>query len=123
MTEYDKIQKAVEFLKLFAPAPPKTAVVLGSGLGAFADGLGGNKVPTRDIPGWPPSTVEGHAGALALSPRGVVALAGRVHLYEGYTAAEVVFPIRVLCALGARTVILTNASGALDPRFSAGELV
>ena len=123
MSAYDDVQKAVEFLKLFAPAPPKVAVVLGSGLGAFADSLGGNKVPTCDIPGWPASTVEGHAGTLALSPKGVVALAGRVHLYEGYTADQVVFPIRVLIALGARTVILTNASGGLDPRFQAGELV
>ena len=123
MSAYDEIQKAVEFLKLFVPAPPKVAVVLGSGLGAFADSLGGNKVPTRDIPGWPPSTVEGHAGTLVLSPRGVVALAGRVHLYEGYTAEQVVFPIRVLCALGARSVILTNASGGLDARYQAGELV
>jgi len=123
MSEYDNIQKAVEFLKLFAPAPPKTAVVLGSGLGAFADALGGAKVPTKDIPGWPPSTVEGHAGTLAMSPRGIVALAGRVHLYEGYTAAQVVFPIRVLVALGAQTMVLTNAAGGLDARFSAGELV
>lgn len=123
MSAYDDIQKAVDFVKLFAPAPPRIAVVLGSGLGAFADSLGGNKVATRDIPGWPPSTVEGHAGQLTLSPRGVVALAGRVHLYEGYTAEQVVFPIRVLVALGARTVILTNASGGLDARFQAGELV
>jgi len=127
MSAYDDIQKAVEFLKLFAPAPPKVAVVLGSGLGAFADSLGGGPkttvVPTRDIPCWPTSTVEGHAGTLVLSPKGVVALAGRVHLYEGYTAEQVVFPIRVLVALGARTVILTNASGGLDARFKAGELV
>ena len=123
MTEYERITKAAEFLKLFAPAPPRVAIVLGSGLGAFADALPGARVATSDIPGWPRSTVEGHAGTLALSQSGVAALAGRVHLYEGYDANQVVFPVRTLIAAGARTVILTNAAGALDPRFAPGQLV
>jgi len=81
MTEYDTITRAVEFLRLFAPAPPRVAIVLGSGLGGFAESLDGARVATADIPGWPGSTVEGHAGTLVLSKTGVAALAGRVHLY------------------------------------------
>ena len=123
MSESERIEKALEFLRLFAPAPPRIALVLGSGLGDFADKIEGARVPTGDIPGWPRSTVEGHAGQLVLGKNGVAALSGRVHLYEGYGAREVVFPVRTLLALGARTIVLTNAAGALDPRFAPGELV
>jgi purine-nucleoside phosphorylase len=123
MSEREKIAKAADFLRLFAPRPPHTVVVLGSGLGGFAERLGGARVPTRDIPGWPASTVEGHQGVIAFAQSGVATLSGRVHLYEGYSPAEVVFPVRTLIALGARTIILTNASGGLDARFHAGDLV
>ncbi|HJZ86301.1 MAG TPA: purine-nucleoside phosphorylase [Polyangia bacterium] len=123
MTEHDKIAKATEFLRLFAPAPPRVALVLGSGLGSLGDALEGARVTTTDIPHFPRATVPGHAGTLVLGKNGVLALSGRVHLYEGYSVFEVVFPVRVLIAMGARTLILTNAAGGLDPRYRAGELV
>jgi purine-nucleoside phosphorylase len=121
--DQDAITRAADFLRLFLPAPPKVAVVLGSGLGGFADALDGARVRTADVPGWPPSTVAGHAGQIVLGKNGVAALAGRVHLYEGYDAAAVAFPVRVLIAAGARTVVLTNAAGGLDPRLAPGEIV
>src|SRR5262249_48866483 len=115
--------RAADFLRLFLPAPPKVAVVLGSGLGGFAEALDGARVRATDVPGWPASTVAGHVGQIVLGKNGVAALAGRVHLYEGYDAAQVAFPVRVLVATGAQIVILTNAAGGLDARLSPGEIV
>jgi purine-nucleoside phosphorylase len=123
VTQHERITQAAEFLRHFLPAPARLAVVLGSGLGGFTEGLTGPRIATADIPGWPPSTVPGHEGTLVLAPRGLTVLAGRIHLYEGYSAHDVVFPVRTLIALGARTIILTNASGGLDPTLKPGELV
>ena len=102
-------------------------LVLGSGLGAVRERITDfTDLPYAEIPGLPQSTVEGHHGFLRaglLGGRRVIALCGRVHLYEGYSAAETCFSIRVLFELGVRTLVLTNAAGALNPLFSAGTLM
>jgi purine-nucleoside phosphorylase len=102
-------------------------LVLGSGLGAVHEKITRPvDLPFAEIPGLPRSTVEGHGGFLRaglLSGQPVIALCGRVHLYEGHTAATACLPIRVLAELGVRTLMLTNASGALNPLFSAGTLM
>src|SRR4029077_14715520 len=106
---------------------PKIALVLGSGLGAFADELAAPvKIPYAKIPGFPRSTAIGHAGRLVIGNVGSVAVAamqGRVHAYEGYSPHEVVFPIRVLGRMGIRAAILTNAAGGINTDYHQGALV
>jgi purine-nucleoside phosphorylase len=106
---------------------PKIGLVLGSGLGAFADSLtDSTKVSYADIPSFPQSTAIGHAGQLVIGNAGQVAVAamqGRVHLYEGYSAQQVAFPIRVFARMGVRAVILTNAAGGINLGYSQGALV
>ncbi len=106
---------------------PGIGVVLGSGLGAFADQLtDSTKVPYAEIPGWPGSTAVGHAGTLVLGNLGeipVAVMAGRAHLYEGYSPAEVVFGVRVLHALGVRSMVFTNAAGGINQELERGGLV
>jgi purine-nucleoside phosphorylase len=118
---------AAEFIRSIIPVQPRVAVVLGSGLGAFADSLANQTVvPYREIPGWPQSTAIGHAGKLVvgtLDGLSVAALAGRVHLYEGYTAQQVVFGVRALAGLGIRSLVLTNAAGGVNPSWRPGQLV
>jgi purine-nucleoside phosphorylase len=109
------------------PLRPRAAVVLGSGLGAFADTLkGAVRIPYAELPGWPRSTAAGHAGQLVIGEAGgraVACLAGRAHFYEGYGMAEVTFGVRALHALGVRDVIFTNAAGGINLSYSAGRLV
>jgi purine-nucleoside phosphorylase len=106
---------------------PAVAVVLGSGLGAFANELTNPIViPYSEIPGWPCSTAIGHAGQLILGCLGclpMVVMAGRAHLYEGYTPAQVTFGVRVLGKLGVRSIIFTNAAGGINLAFQRGGLV
>lgn len=106
---------------------PQVAVVLGSGLGGVADVLvGAHRVPYSSLPGFPETTVAGHPGRLVagrLGGKTALLLCGRVHGYEGYPPSEVGFGIRVVAALGVRTLIVTNASGAVDPAFATGEIV
>ena len=106
---------------------PKVGLVLGSGLGAFADSLSdATRVPYAEIPSFPQSTAIGHAGRMVVGNAGdipVAAMQGRVHLYEGYTAQEVTFPIRVFARMGIRSVILTNAAGGINLGYSQGALV
>jgi purine-nucleoside phosphorylase len=106
---------------------PAIGIVLGSGLGAFADALeDACAVPFAQIPHFPASTVVGHSGALVLGrSRGVpvAVMKGRVHFYEGYRLDEVVFPVRVLGRLGVKTLVLTNAAGAINPAFAPGDLM
>jgi purine-nucleoside phosphorylase len=106
---------------------PRVAVVLGSGLGAFADILcDAVVIPYEQIPGWPQSTAVGHAGKLVvglLDGLPVAALSGRAHLYEGYTAQQAVFGVRTLGALGVQSFVLTNAAGGVNPAFGPGQLV
>jgi purine-nucleoside phosphorylase len=118
---------AVEFLQSRTVLRPRVAVVLGSGLGAFADELADRtEIPYAEIPGWPCSTAIGHAGKLVFGKLGaldVVAMAGRVHLYEGYTPAQVTFGVRVLGSLGVRSIVFTNAAGGINLDLERGGLV
>jgi purine-nucleoside phosphorylase len=106
---------------------PAVALVLGSGLGALADEVDGAvRVPAADVPGMPVPRVPGHAGAIVagrLAGVPVLVLAGRVHLYEGYSAAEVAFATRVAAALGCRALLATNAAGGLNPAFQPADLM
>jgi purine-nucleoside phosphorylase len=118
---------ALQFLESRTALRPRVAVVLGSGLGAFADELADpTEIPYAAIPGWPCSTAVGHAGKLVLGKLGtleVVAMAGRVHLYEGYTPAQVTFGVRVLGSLGVRSIVFTNAAGGINLALERGGLV
>jgi purine-nucleoside phosphorylase len=106
---------------------PTAAVVLGSGLGGVADRLtDARRVSYASLPGFPETTVAGHPGRLVagkIGDRTALLLCGRVHGYEGYPPAEVGFGVRVVAALGVRTLIVTNAAGAVDPAFAPGEIV
>jgi purine-nucleoside phosphorylase len=118
---------AVAYIRGITGREPRVAVVLGSGLGAFADDLD-NPVSIRysDIPGWPASTAVGHSGKLVFGKLGkldIAVLAGRAHLYEGYTPAQVTMGIRVLHQLGVRSVVLTNAAGGIKLSYRQGGLV
>lgn len=122
-----KLSAAAEWLRGRLPHPPLVGVILGSGLGDFADGVDERvTIPYGDIPGFPASAVVGHSGTLvAGTVRGVptVVLSGRVHYYEGHPMPAVVFPARVLGLLGCRTVIVTNAAGGIDRSFKSGNLM
>lgn len=106
---------------------PEVAVIAGSGLAGLSDRVtGAVTIPYADIPGWPPATVAGHAGELVLGRLGerLVAVArGRAHLYEGYSPAQVTFGVRLLNALGARVLVVTNAAGGLNPSFDPGDVM
>ena len=121
------VEAAVTELKLKLPVLPEIGVVLGSGLGSFADEVEDSTViPYADIPHWPASTAVGHAGKLVVgrvAGRTVAVLAGRAHLYEGYSHAQSTFATRVLAALGVHSVILTNAAGGINPTYQPGDLV
>jgi purine-nucleoside phosphorylase len=121
------LRDAVTFLRGRIANPPRVAVVLGSGLGAFADELTDRtELAYAQVPHWPSSTAVGHAGKLVfgtLEGVPVAVMAGRAHLYEGYTPAQVTFGIRVLCSLGARSLVLTNAAGGISLAYSQGALV
>lgn len=122
-----KIREAADLVVSRTQHRPQLAVVLGSGLGAFARELVSPEVvPYSDIPHFPHSTVPGHAGRLVvgqMAGSAVAVMAGRVHAYEGYSAQEVVFPVRVLGALGVKTLLVTNAAGAVNTAFRPGELM
>ncbi|HMD09215.1 MAG TPA: purine-nucleoside phosphorylase [Candidatus Acidoferrum sp.] len=126
-TEFERAESAANFIFTETDLRPKIALVLGSGLGAFADEF---ETPTKilysEIPHFPRSTAIGHAGQLVVGKVGGIPLAGmqgRVHLYEGYSAKDVAFPIRVFARMGIRAVILTNAAGGIKPEFVQGQLV
>lgn len=118
---------AVEFIRSKSSLQPRVAVVLGSGLGAFAGSLqDATVIPCGEIPGWPVSTAIGHAGNLVLGTLDgfpVAVVAGRVHLYEGYTAQQAVYGVRVLARLGVRSLVLTNAAGGINPAYQPGQPV
>src|SRR5205814_417094 len=118
---YEQANHSAQFIRSRVPAVPEIAIVLGSGLGSFAESLSDPVfIPYQEIPGFAHATVEGHAGRLAIGKTGpvlVAAMQGRLHFYEGYSLDEVTFPIRVLKLLGARTLILTNAAGSLNTDF------
>ncbi len=121
------LDEAVAAIRARLAAQPRLGLILGSGLGAFADTLDDPvRVPYEEIPHWPVSTVEGHSGQLVVGSRAGVVLAvmqGRVHLYEGYDPWEVVFPVRALSLLGCHSLLVTNAAGAINREFAAGDLM
>ncbi len=126
---YANIEEAVAAIRARAPEAPEVGVVLGSGLGSWADTLDGAvKLPYAEIPHMPTSTVVGHAGNLVLGrvPGGttrVACLQGRVHTYEGHELDRIVFAVRVLAKLGCSAVLLTNAAGGIKRGFAQGDLM
>lgn len=124
---YEKAQEAAEFIRSRYDKKAKIAMVLGSGLGAFAEELkNAVKIPYEEIPHFARSTVEGHAGQLVLGEIEnipVVVQQGRFHYYEGYEMSQVVFPVRTFGVLGVENLILTNAAGSLRTGFKQGELM
>ncbi|ASS71735.1 purine nucleoside phosphorylase I, inosine and guanosine-specific [Bacillus atrophaeus] len=122
-----KIEQAAAFIKQHAPQSPKIGLILGSGLGILADEIeGAVKLKYEDIPDFPVSTVEGHAGQLVfgtLEGVSVVAMQGRFHFYEGYSMDKVTFPVRVMKELGVEALIVTNAAGGINTAFRAGDLM
>lgn len=127
MNTVEKIHEASTYVGSRVRAKPQVAVVLGSGLGGFAESLSDRTaIPFSAIPHFPRSSVQGHSGSLIAGTfKGVplFVMAGRVHAYEGYGAEEVVFPARVLSTLGVKMLILTNAAGAVNTAFKPGELM
>ncbi|HEV2117638.1 MAG TPA: purine-nucleoside phosphorylase [Terriglobales bacterium] len=125
--EFTRAEQAAQFILAKTELRPKISVVLGSGLGAFADDLAdATRVPYQEIPFFPRSTAIGHAGVLAIGKCEdvpVAAMQGRVHMYEGYSAQEVAFPMRVLGRLGVKAAILTNAAGGINLEYKQGCLV
>jgi purine-nucleoside phosphorylase len=125
--EFTRVERAARFVLAKTKLRPRVAVVLGSGLGGFADELKqATRIPYKDIPNFPQSTAIGHAGRLVIGKLGDYPLAvmqGRVHLYEGYSAQQVAFPIRVLGRMGVRAAVLTNAAGGINTDYKQGCLV
>ena len=126
-TLYDDIQRAAEVVRARSALAPAVGIILGTGLGGLAAEISVEaEVPYETIPRFPLSTVESHAGRLLLGRLGgkpVVAMQGRFHRYEGYSLAQVTFPVRVLHALGASSLIVSNACGGMHPLWDAGDLV
>jgi purine-nucleoside phosphorylase len=124
---FDRIQAAADVVRRGAPLRPEVGIVLGTGLGGLADEISVQaSIPYEQIPGFPLSTVESHAGRLLLGHLGkrpVVAMQGRFHRYEGYGLGDVTFPVRVMHALGARVLVVSNACGGMNPLWNPGDLV
>jgi purine-nucleoside phosphorylase len=127
MSLYDRVQAAAGVVRGRSALVPEIGIILGTGLGGLAREISVEaEVPYAEIPGFPLSTVETHAGRLLLGRLGgrpVVAMQGRFHRYEGYDLQQVTFPVRVLYALGARTLIVSNACGGMNPLWGPGDLV
>ena len=122
-----KIQETVDFLFPKLPTHPKTGIILGTGLGNLVTQLTETiEIPYNTIPNFPLSTVEGHSGKLICGKLGgvdVLAMQGRFHYYEGYDMKQVTFPVRVMKALGINTLLVSNASGGVNPDFKIGDLM
>jgi purine-nucleoside phosphorylase len=124
---FDRIQEAAAVVRGRSRLEPEVGIILGTGLGGLADEISLDaSISYESLPGFPLSTVESHAGRLLLGQMGkrpVVAMQGRFHRYEGYGLAEVTFPVRVMRALGAQTLVVSNACGGMNPLWSPGDLV
>jgi purine-nucleoside phosphorylase len=128
MGVYEELQETAQAIRERGGGiSPKIGVILGSGLGDFAEVLENKRViPYADLPHFPRSSVEGHAGRLVLGTLAgepIAAMQGRVHHYEGYSPAQVAFPARALCAFGIRTLVVTNAAGGIHPSLAPGDLM
>jgi purine-nucleoside phosphorylase len=124
---YERIEKTKQFLEKIAALKPYIGIVLGTGLGNFANQIENQQIiPYEEAPNFPISTVMGHQGQLIfgkVKDKNVVALKGRFHYYEGYSMQEVTFPIRVLASLGIEYLFLSNASGGTNPDYSVGDIM
>ncbi len=122
-----QIDETTAFIRGRISGSPKIAIVLGSGLGGLADAVeDAESIPYNEIPHWPTSTVLGHQGRLVngkLEGRPALIMQGRAHYYEGYSMAQVTLPVRVFQRMGIETLIVTNAAGAVNPQFEAGDLM
>lgn len=127
MNIYDQIKEAVAFIESRCPLSPEAGVVLGSGLGEFAETLEEKTViPYGDIPHFKKVKVKGHAGRLVIGKiqaKAVAVMQGRYHYYEGHTMDDVVFPIRSLCGMGVKKILLTNAAGGIGSHLVPGDLM
>ena len=123
----ESIDRAVEEIRQVCDLVPDASLILGTGLGGLAKEIDcAAQISYSEIPGFPVSTVESHAGRLllgALGDRNVVAMQGRFHLYEGYSMQQITFPVRVMRALGADKLVVSNACGGMNPFWSAGDLM
>ena len=124
---YEKIQETASWLRERMTTSPQTAIILGTGLGQLASEITDSyEFPYKDIPNFPVSTVEGHAGKLIFGKLGgkdIMAMDGRFHYYEGYDMKEVTFPERIMFELGIKTLFVSNASGGMNPDFKIGDLM
>ena len=124
---FETVERAAAVIRARFPRTPDVAIILGTGLGGLGAQIAAEQtIDYRDIPGFPLSTVESHAGRLicgTLSGKRVIAMQGRFHRYEGYSLQDVTFPVRVLRALGARTLVVSNACGGMHPLWEAGDLM
>ena len=124
---WDQVQETVSYIKAKTNFTPEYGVILGSGLGSFTDDIQIEfTLPYGEIPNFPVSTVQGHKGALVFGTIGtkkVVAMQGRFHYYEGYSMKEVTFPVRVMKFLGVEKLIVSNASGGVNPNYNVGDVV
>jgi purine-nucleoside phosphorylase len=127
MNTIEKLKETVAVIHEYYEGVPEVGIVLGSGLGNFKSEMEIDcEIPYQDIPHFPVSTVEGHKGTLifgTLAGKRVVCMAGRFHFYEGYSPADVAFPIRVMKFLGIKALFLTNAAGGMHPSFKVGDLM
>jgi len=128
MNEHDAaLEQAVATIRARSGQRPRVGRVLGSGLGSLADALEQpERIDSRELPGWPASTVAGHSGQLVLGQlegQAVIAQQGRVHFYEGYSTRQITFPVRVMLRLGIEMLVLTNAAGGLRPDWQTGDLM
>jgi purine-nucleoside phosphorylase len=124
---WDKVQETVSYIKSKINSNPEYGVILGSGLGSFTEEMKVEfTLPYNEIPNFPVSTVQGHKGALVfgtIKDKKVVAMQGRFHFYEGYSIKEVTFPVRVMKYLGVTKLIVSNASGGVNPKYRVGSVV
>ena len=124
---YDQIQEAKRFLEARWKGKPKVGIILGTGLGGLAEDIKAETtIPYGEIPHFPQSTVHSHAGRLVcgnLAGKTVMAMEGRFHFYEGYTLQQITFPVRVMKELGVELLIISNASGGLQPHFLPGDIL
>ncbi len=123
----EKIKQTAEYIRSKVSDMPETAVILGTGLGALVDHIEDKQyIPYTEIPNFPVSTVEGHSGNLIFGKLGekrIMAMQGRFHFYEGYDMKQVTFPVRVMKALGIKTLFVSNAAGGMNPTFKIGDIM
>lgn len=127
MPLYDQIQEARNAIRARWQGEPRVGIILGTGLGGFAEDIAADAtIPYGEVPHFPVSTVQTHAGRLVCGKLGgkpVVAMEGRFHFYEGYTLQQVTFPVRVMKALGCEVLIVSNAAGGMNPQYAKGDIM